>query len=172
MFYKKMQSKIMDRSEAVGTVTGWRAAGERIVFTNGCFDLLHPGHVHYLAQARDLGDRLIVGLNADVSVRRLKGPHRPIQDEHARAIVLASLACVDAVTIFEEDTPLDLIKKLLPDVLVKGGDWEPSRIVGAAEVLANGGEVHSLPFLEGYATTLIEERVRTLRKVGTRGKSE
>lgn len=146
--------------ELAGAVSRWKAAGEKIVFTNGCFDLLHFGHLHYLAQARDLGSRLIVGVNADISVRRLKGPRRPIQDERTRSLLLAALEFVDAVVIFEEDTPQHLIATLLPDVLVKGGDWQPEQIVGAAEVQANGGEVRSLPFVEGFSTTKIEEKIR------------
>ncbi len=137
----------------------WKAQGERIVFTNGCFDLLHFGHVHYLAAARDLGHRLVVGVNSDASVRRLKGPTRPIQDEQNRLHVLASLACVDAVVLFEEDTPFDLIAALKPQVLVKGGDWRPDQIVGADLVLADGGEVKSLPFVEGHSTTGIEQKI-------------
>jgi D-glycero-beta-D-manno-heptose 1-phosphate adenylyltransferase len=163
MFFEKIKSKVQTRAEIGQTVAAWKAAGEKIVFTNGCFDLLHLGHVHYLAQARDLGGRLVIGVNADASVRRLKGPHRPIQDEHTRTHLLAALAFVDAVVIFEEDTPLDLIKTILPDVLVKGGDWRPEQIVGSAEVLANGGEVRSLAFLEGFSTTNIETKIREMK---------
>lgn len=141
------------------TVAHWKSQGERIVFTNGCFDLLHLGHVHYLADAHDLGHRLIVGVNADASVRQLKGPSRPIQDEYTRQHLLASLACVDAVVLFEEETPYDLIAAILPDMLVKGGDWSPDQIVGADLVLANGGEVRSLPFVEGFSTSKIEAKI-------------
>jgi len=160
MFFEKITSKILAWPQAAQTVAGWKAAGEKVVFTNGCFDLLHLGHVQYLAQARDLGGRLVIGVNADDSVRRLKGPHRPIQDGRTRSHLLAALVFVDAVVMFSEDTPLDLIKTLLPDVLVKGGDWQPEQIVGAAEVLANGGQVFSLPYLEGFSTTNIEERIK------------
>lgn len=142
------------------TARHWRAQGERLVFTNGCFDLLHLGHVKYLADARDLGHRLIVGVNSDQSVRRLKGSSRPIQNEESRMAVLASLACVDAVVVFEEDTPLILIEALLPDVLVKGGDWDLSKIVGADLVLANGGQVQNLGFSAGYSTTNLEKKIR------------
>lgn len=142
------------------TVSIWRQHGERIVFTNGCFDLLHLGHVHYLAQAKDLGHRLVVGVNSDASVQHIKGPQRPIQDEHSRQHVLAALACVDAVVLFEEDTPLQLISAIVPDVLVKGGDWLPEQIVGADIVLENGGEVLSLPFIDGYSTTTIEKKIK------------
>lgn len=152
----------MVAEQAVATVAHWRAGGERVVFTNGCFDLLHYGHVHYLAAARDCGHRLVVGVNADASVRRLKGLHRPIQDENTRLTVLAALACTDMVVLFTEDTPLSLIQALRPDVLVKGGDWQPQQIVGADFVLANGGEVRSLPFSQGFSTTNIEQKIREL----------
>ncbi|MBI1227977.1 MAG: D-glycero-beta-D-manno-heptose 1-phosphate adenylyltransferase [Bacteroidetes bacterium] len=159
MFFEKIQSKIQDLSQSLETVKHWRSQGERIVFTNGCFDILHFGHVHYLAEARDLGHRLIIGINSDASVRKLKGPTRPIQDEQSRLHVLASLACVDAVVLFEEETPYELISAIHPDILVKGGDWEVSQIVGADLVLGEGGEVHSLPFVEGFSTTKIEEKI-------------
>jgi rfaE bifunctional protein nucleotidyltransferase chain/domain len=135
-----------------------RPRSSRIVFTNGCFDLLHRGHVEYLFAARALGDVLVVGLNTDDSVRRLKGPGRPVTSELDRAIVLAGLACVDAVTFFEEDTPRALISALLPDVLVKGGDYKPADIVGRAEVEAAGGHVVVLPYLAGRSTTEILQR--------------
>lgn len=137
----------------------WRLAGDRIVFTNGCFDLLHYGHLHYLSDARDLGDRLVVGLNSASSVRRLKGPARPINDELTRMHLLAALEVVDAVVVFEEDTPLALIQRIMPDFLVKGGDWRPDQIVGSELVLANGGQVLSLPFVQGYSTTNIEAKI-------------
>jgi rfaE bifunctional protein nucleotidyltransferase chain/domain len=143
----------------VETVQHWQAQGERIVFTNGCFDLLHFGHVHYLAAARDLGHRLVIGVNSDASVRRLKGPARPIQDEQSRMHILASLACVDAVVLFGDETPYNLIAALRPQVLVKGGDWAVSQIVGSDIVLAEGGEVYSLPFVDGFSTTKIEEKI-------------
>ena len=156
----EIEGKVMDWRSARQAVRQWQQAGERVVFTNGCFDLLHYGHLHYLAQARDLGDRLVIGLNAAASVRRLKGPHRPINDETTRRHLLAALAFVDAVVAFEEDTPLVLIKTLLPDVLVKGGDWKPADIVGSQTVLALGGAVRSLPYIEGYSTTAIENKIR------------
>lgn len=161
MFFDKIQAKLQDRDQAAATAAHWRSLGERVVFTNGCFDLLHFGHVHYLAEAKDLGHRLVIGVNADASVRRLKGPHRPIQDEQTRQHILAALACTDAIVLFEEDTPLALIEALRPDVLVKGGDWQPDQIVGAGFVLALGGEVRSLPFVEGFSTTGIEAKIRT-----------
>lgn len=141
------------------TLSAWRSAGQRIVFTNGCFDLLHYGHLHYLAAARDLADRLVVGLNSAASVSRLKGPHRPINDELTRTHLLAALQVVDAVVIFEDDTPLRLIQLVQPDILVKGGDWRPEQIVGSDLVLAAGGQVLSLPFVTGYSTTNIEQKI-------------
>lgn len=162
----QIRHKIQTREQLVATLARWRAAGQRIVFTNGCFDLLHYGHLHYLAEARDLGTRLVVGLNSADSVRRLKGPTRPINDETTRAHMLAALEMVDAVAIFEEDTPLDLIKTVMPDVLVKGGDWKPEQIVGSDLVLAHGGEVRSLPFIEGYSTTNIERKILELNEKG------
>ncbi len=131
-----------------------------VVFTNGCFEFLHPGHVEYLTQARALGDVLVVGLNSDASVRRLKGAGRPLVDEADRATVLAGLRSVDAVTLFDEDTPLELISALLPDVLVKGGDYNLDEIVGREAVERAGGEVRVLPFVEGYSTTEIMTRLR------------
>ena len=161
MHFEQIRSKVHTWPQIQETAALWRSRGEKIVFTNGCFDLVHFGHIHYLADARDLGDRLIVGVNADASVRRLKGPNRPIQDENSRQLLLAALSCVDAVVLFEEDTPLELIKTILPDVLVKGGDWQPSQIVGSDVVAANGGEVRSLAFVEGHSTTGIEEKILT-----------
>ena len=137
---------------------GW-PRDRTVVFTNGCFDLLHPGHVEYLAQARALGDALVVGLNSDASVRRLNGAGRPLVPEAGRAAMLASLRSVDAVTLFDEDTPLELIRALLPDVLVKGGDYDLDGIVGRAAVEKAGGEVRVLPLVEGYSTTDILTRL-------------
>ncbi|MBI1183751.1 D-glycero-beta-D-manno-heptose 1-phosphate adenylyltransferase [bacterium] len=138
----------------------WKNAGERVVFTNGCFDIIHPGHVDYLFHARDLGSRLVIGVNTDDSVRRLKGQHRPIQHEEARLQVLAALACVDALLLFGEETPIHLITEIMPDVLVKGGDYTIKTIVGAQEVMANGGRVEVIPFLEGYSTSAIERKIK------------
>ena len=136
-----------------------RAAGQRVVFTNGCFDLLHPGHVRYLQQARALGDALVVALNSDRSVRELKGASRPILLQDERAEVMAALACVDYVTVFDEATPQALIAALVPDILVKGGDWSVANIVGCEEVEAAGGQVMSLPFVEGVSTSEVIERI-------------
>lgn len=134
--------------------------GKRIVFTNGCFDILHRGHVTYLAEARKLGDLLVIGLNSDASVKRLKGPERPINNEADRQYVLSQLKSVDFVEIFTDDTPLELIKKVNPKVLVKGGDWKIDQIVGAKEVIANGGDVFSLNFVDGYSTTNIIHKIQ------------
>lgn len=161
-----MREKIVEPLALRDMLDRLRAGGRRIVFTNGCFDLLHPGHVRYLAAARQLGDTLVVALNTDASVRRLgKGDDRPINNQNDRAEVIAALADVDFVTLFDDDTPLELIRLLRPDVLVKGGDWQIDQIVGADLVRARGGEVHSLPFAPGYSTTELLERIRraTLR---------
>lgn len=131
-----------------------------MVFTNGCFDILHLGHIDYLEKAQALGSKLIVGLNADTSVKRLKGPERPVNPQVARARMLAALAFVDAVVLFEEDTPLTLIETLAPDVLVKGGDYEISNIVGAPFVMNNGGKVLTIPLVQGYSTTNIINKVK------------
>ena len=133
---------------------------QKIVFTNGCFDVLHFGHVHYLLEAKKLGDILVVGLNSDDSVRRLKGPSRPINGEKERAFVLAALACVDYVVVFDEDTPKELIETVRPDVLVKGGDYTLDNIVGADFVTQNGGTVTTIPFVEGFSSTRIIKKLK------------
>ena len=152
------EHKIVGREELVARFG--RPRSERVVFTNGCFDVLHRGHVEYLESARSLGDLLVVGLNTDDSVRRLKGPSRPVNPEDDRAYVLAGLAAVDYVTFFAEDTPRDLIVALLPDVLVKGGDYRKKDIVGGAEVEAAGGEVVVAPLVPGRSTTAILQRAQ------------
>jgi len=133
--------------------------GKTIVFTNGCFDLLHPGHTRYLEQARGLGDYLIVAVNSDNSMRRIKGPSRPIMPQDARAEVLAALGCVDAVVIFDEPDPYHIIKELLPDVLVKGGDWSEDKIIGSDIVKSAGGKVARIPYIEGFSTTTIIKHI-------------
>jgi D-beta-D-heptose 7-phosphate kinase/D-beta-D-heptose 1-phosphate adenosyltransferase len=153
--------KIMSLSEAADQVNRWRSDGERIGFTNGCFDLIHPGHVSQLAQARAQCGRLIVGLNADQSIQRLKGPDRPIQSEIARSIVLAALESVDLVILFEDDTPLSLIETLRPDVLIKGKDYRIDQVVGADIVTSYGGEVFLADIIEGHSTTNIISRLLT-----------
>lgn len=154
-----MRGRVLSREEAAAFRRELRARGERLVFTNGCFDLIHAGHVRYLNAARSLGDRLIVGLNDDASVRRLKGPGRPVVPEEERAEVLCALEAVDAVVLFPEETPLRLIEALLPDILVKGGDWPLEAIVGKREVEAAGGRVLTLPLLAGRSTTSLLERI-------------
>jgi rfaE bifunctional protein nucleotidyltransferase chain/domain len=141
-------------------IRAWQTEGKRVVFTNGVFDLLHLGHVTYLAKAADLGDKLIIGLNTDASVKRLKGESRPINDQNNRAALLASLFFVDAVVLFEEDTPRELISRLLPDVLVKGADYTIENIAGAKEVLANGGEVKTIDLVSGYSSTSIINKIK------------
>ncbi|HME91380.1 MAG TPA: D-glycero-beta-D-manno-heptose 1-phosphate adenylyltransferase [Myxococcaceae bacterium] len=155
-----MDSGILTLEQAIVRRAREKRNGRRVVFTNGCFDLLHPGHVRLVEEARGLGDLLIVGLNSDTSVRSLKGEGRPIIPEQERAEVLAALECVDAVVIFGEPTPRQIISKLLPDVLVKGGDWRPDQIIGREEVEAAGGRVVSIPVVAGHSTTAILERIR------------
>ncbi len=155
------RAKILTREELTAVRADARRRGRKVVFTNGCFDILHAGHVRYLEAARALGDLLVVAVNTDASARRLgKGPGRPYNPERARAEVVAALAAVDYVTLFDEDTPGELITALKPDVLVKGGDWPPDQIVGAAEVNAAGGEVYSLPFEEGLGTTALIAKIK------------
>ena len=148
------------RSEAAGLARSLQGQGRVVVFTNGVFDILHPGHLRYLQQARALGDALIIGLNADASVRRNKGPERPINPEAERAEILEALACVDAVVVFDEDTPAEIIRAVQPDVLVKGADWAEDAIVGRETVEARGGRVVRIPIEQGYSTTAIIERIR------------
>lgn len=153
---------VLNRDAAAQFTAAARAAGRRVVFTNGVFDLLHPGHVRYLQQARALGDLLVVGINADRSVRANKGPERPVTPDAERAEVLAALACVDAVTIFDEETPIRLIDELQPDVLVKGADWAHDAIVGRDIVEARGGRVVRIAVEQGHSTTAILRKIRGL----------
>ena len=155
-------NKILTHGPLARRLDALHRQGKHIVFTNGCFDLIHPGHVRYLRAAKRLGDVLVVGLNSDASVRRLKGPRRPLVSVRDRCEVMAALEMVDYVTVFGEDTPYKLIKQVRPDVLVKGGDWKPEQIVGADIVRARGGTVRSLRFAPGYSTTRLVERL--LRK--------
>jgi len=157
---KEIPQKIWKRTELRAELERQRRSGRRIVFTNGCFDLLHAGHVRYLRAAKALGDLLVVALNTDASVRRLKGPERPLVKLRERCEVMAALEMVDYVTSFGEATPARIIAELLPDILVKGGDWKVEQIVGADTVQANGGEVYSLPFVRGHSTTRLIERAR------------
>jgi D-beta-D-heptose 7-phosphate kinase/D-beta-D-heptose 1-phosphate adenosyltransferase len=154
------RERLLTREQAARRGAELRAGGKVVVFTNGVFDLLHPGHVRYLRQARGLGDALIVGVNADESVRRNKGPSRPLNPEHERAEVLAALASVDAVVLFPEETPAEIIAALQPDILVKGADWAADRIVGRDIVEARGGRVERIAVEQGHSTTAILERIR------------
>ena len=150
---EKIRNKILNWEEATLLAQDAKKNGKSIIFTNGCFDLLHPGHLHVLGAAKDLGDILIVGLNSDESVKTLKGPDRPVMNESSRAILLAGLEMVDYVVIFTEETPLNLIREINPNIIVKGGDYAADEIVGSAHVEAYGGEVVTIPLLEGFSTT-------------------
>jgi D-beta-D-heptose 7-phosphate kinase/D-beta-D-heptose 1-phosphate adenosyltransferase len=156
--------KIVPLDRAYALVDELKRQGHRVVFTNGCFDLLHPGHTRYLAEARKLGDVLLVAVNSDASVRAIKGPGRPILPEGERAEILAALECVDYVTIFSDLTPQALIARMLPQVLVKGGDWEPDEIVGRAQVEAAGGKVASIPAVPGFSTSAIIQAALKIRE--------
>jgi D-glycero-beta-D-manno-heptose 1-phosphate adenylyltransferase len=155
-----IKSKILSGPSLAREIAYWRFQEKKIVFTNGCFDILHLGHIDYLSKASDLGHILLIGLNTDASVSRIKGPKRPLQDQESRAIVLASLKFVDAVVLFDEDTPHELIRLIQPDILVKGADYKPEDIVGYDIVMAKGGEVVTLDFLPGYSTSGIENKIR------------
>lgn len=159
---KIIEEKIILYNKIEGWVNSSRLTAKTIAFTNGCFDILHEGHIYSLSQAAKEADYLVVGLNADSSVKKLKGEHRPINNEYTRARILASLVLVDAVIIFEEDTPLELIKKIMPDVLVKGGDYTVDTIAGAKEVIARGGRVVINPLIENCSTTGIIEKIKSL----------
>jgi rfaE bifunctional protein nucleotidyltransferase chain/domain len=148
------------RADAASFAESRRNAGHRVVFTNGVFDIIHPGHVRYLQQARALGDLLIVGINADASVRRNKGPHRPITPEDERAEIVAAFTCVDAVVVFNEDTPAEIIGAIQPDILVKGADWAEDAIVGRDTVEARGGRVVRMPIEQGFSTTAVIEKIK------------
>jgi D-beta-D-heptose 7-phosphate kinase/D-beta-D-heptose 1-phosphate adenosyltransferase len=153
-------SKIYTRDQLVQSIYRWRFLGKTISFTNGCFDILHAGHIASLSEAAKEGDILIVGVNSDASTKRLKGNERPVNNETSRALLLASLEIVDAVTIFEEDTPYELITTILPDVIVKGGDYTVDQMIGAKEVIENGGRVVINPIVEGFSTTGIIEKIK------------
>ncbi len=154
-----ISQRIFDRPSLLHQVNRWRVLGKTIAFTNGCFDILHAGHIASLSDAAREADFLIVGLNSDASTRRLKGPGRPVNDQHARATVMAALLMVDAVALFDEDTPLDLIEAIRPDVLVKGGDYTLEQIVGAIEVMSWGGRVVINPIVAGFSTTGLLEKI-------------
>jgi len=156
----KAQNKIFTSELLLRHITSWKKEGEVIVFTNGCFDIIHLGHVDYLERARDLGGRLIIGVNTDLSIQRIKGPERPVQDEISRSRILASFEFVDAVTLFNEDTPLKLIKAIQPDILVKGNDYQVENIVGADIVMSYGGKVITLELIKGYSTSRIIKKIK------------
>lgn len=158
-FVEGIEKKILTIEEAKARISAWKVTGKTVAFTNGCFDILHQGHLFSIAQAAKEADYLIVGINSDASVKRLKGPERPINSTESRALVMANLVLVDAVVVFEEDTPFELITTLLPDVLVKGGDYTIETIVGAKEVIANGGQVIINPIVDGFSTTNIIEKI-------------
>lgn len=157
----KINNKISSWQQATQIATEWMKNGEKIVFTNGCFDLVHRGHIDYLSKAKDLGSKLVLGLNTDASVQRLKGPLRPVVDEQSRAILMASLQFIDMVVLFDEDTPYELIKALQPDVLVKGSDYQAENIVGYDILMAKGGSVETIDFVEGFSTSSIVEKIKT-----------
>jgi len=159
-FHNQLKEKLVSQDQALKELKAWREKNKKIVFTNGCFDIIHPGHIDYLSQARDLGDILVLGLNTDQSVRQLnKGSNRPINDERTRAYVLAGLASVDLIVFFDEETPYNLIKLLQPNVLVKGNDYEVEKIIGFDILKENGGDVITIPFLEGYSTSSLIKKI-------------
>ena len=159
----KLKSKIVGQEEALSMLNIWHFMGLKVVFTNGCFDLVHRGHVNYLSRAASIADRMIVGLNSDSSVSCIKGPERPLQDQLSRAEVLASMFFVDAVVLFDEETPFELISFLKPDILVKGSDYTIDKIVGADIVIANGGSVETMDFIEGYSSTNIINKIKNAK---------
>jgi len=157
-----VNKKILDRESLVNQSAEWKKQGKRIVITNGCFDILHRGHLQILTDSAAAGDILVVGLNTDASVRKLKGENRPVNEESFRALMMASIQIVDAVTLFEEDTPLQLIRVLEPDVIVKGGDYTIDQIVGGEDVLRRGGEIKIVPIVKGYSTSALIEAIQKL----------
>ncbi len=160
---KRVTEKLFKLNELKAHIQDLKSRGKRVVFTNGCFDILHPGHIRYLRASKELGDFLIVGLNSDRSVRAIKGKNRPIMSQEDRAELLCALYFVDAVVIFDEDDPLNIIKEIVPDVLVKGGDWEEENIIGADFVKASGGRVERIPYVEGFSSTNIINRIRSTK---------
>ena len=159
----KILSKIVSRNHIATLAEKWRSEGDKIVFTNGCFDLIHRGHIEYLSRAADLGQRMIVGLNTDASVSRLKGESRPVVDQESRAILMGAFEFVDAVVYFDEDTPYELIKEVQPDVLVKGSDYNVEDIVGYDIVISRGGSVETINLVEGISTTILIERIKGIK---------
>ena len=157
-----IQKKIVALPDLLRLVASWKKFGKKIAFTNGCFDILHEGHIFSLSQAAKEGDVLIVGVNSDATTKRLKGPDRPINNDHSRSLLRASLVMTDAIVVFDEETPLELIKAILPDVMVKGGDYTPEQVAGGKEVMANGGKVVINPIVKGFSTTGILEKIKRL----------
>ncbi|MEQ8478373.1 D-glycero-beta-D-manno-heptose 1-phosphate adenylyltransferase [Fulvivirga sp.] len=160
---KPTANKIKPLNELKPLIKQWQEGGDEVVFTNGCFDILHLGHIDYLEKSKELGDKLVVGLNSDNSVRKIKGEERPLNNEYSRARILAALSFVDAVILFSEDTPKELISQLLPDILVKGNDYLAENIVGADIVKAHGGRVETISLVDGYSTTNIVEKIKKLK---------
>ena len=158
--YQKIKNKLISIEQLDNLISNWKQAGERIVFTNGCFDIIHQGHIDYLSKAADKGTKLIIGVNTDSSVSRIKGPNRPIQDEHSRMMILAAMEFVDALILFDEETPINLINQVVPNILVKGSDYKAEDIVGYDTVVNNGGRVETLNFLPGYSTSSIELKIK------------
>lgn len=157
---KQTAHKVVSQKRLKEKIHDWQSHGQQVVFSNGCFDILHLGHIDYLEKARALGDKLVIGLNSDNSVKELKGEHRPINNEEARGRMLAALSFVDGITVFEEETPKELIEYLLPNILVKGSDYNVENIVGAKSVIANGGVVKTIDLVNGYSTTNIIEKIK------------
>ena len=157
-----LNHKIYSLAELENQVNSWKQAGKEVVFTNGCFDIIHEGHIEVLARTADLGDKLIIGLNSDISIKKLKGGGRPIMQQQSRAMLLASFSFVDAVVLFSEETPINLIGSLLPDVLAKGGDYDIETVAGHKIVQKNGGKVVLVPFIDGFSSTSIIEKIRKL----------
>jgi D-beta-D-heptose 7-phosphate kinase/D-beta-D-heptose 1-phosphate adenosyltransferase len=158
--FERIQDKIVNSETLARVVAGWKVKGEKIIFTNGVFDILHQGHIKLLLEAAELGAKVVLGLNADASVKRLKGESRPINDEQSRALIMASQSFIDAVCLFEEDTPLELIQAIKPDIIVKGGDYTPETVVGNDFVKAYGGSVIIIPTVEGFSTTNIIQKMK------------
>ena len=157
------ESKILSREETKKQVERWQQEGKKIVFTNGCFDIVHLGHIDYLEKAQKLGDKLVLGLNTDASVQRLKGETRPVINQYARARMMSAMSFVDAVVLFDEETPEELIKTLCPNILVKGDDYSLANIIGADFVIGNGGEVKTISLVKGYSTSAIIEKIKLIR---------
>ncbi len=159
-YYQKIKAKIISINHLDNMISLWKKNGESIVFTNGCFDIIHQGHIDYLSKAADKGSKLIIGVNTDNSVSRIKGESRPIQDEYSRMMILAAMEFIDALILFDEDTPIDLINRIVPNILVKGSDYKAEDIVGYDTVIQNGGKVETIDFLLGFSTSNIEKKIR------------